>query len=240
MKNIAIIFAGGVGKRMNSRAKPKQFLEIHGKPIIVYTIENFERHPQIDGICVVCVEEWVNEAKSLIHQYNLKKVKWIVSGGSTALGSQYNGLVEISKDVIEPCIVLIHDGVRPLINSSLISMCIKSVEERGSAVTVAPATETIIQVDKNNKIITTVRRSDCQLARAPQCYYLSDILSAHETAMNEGVYDFVDSTSLMLHYGKEIYTVDGPAENIKVTNPSDFYVCRALLDARENSQIFGI
>ena len=238
--NYALIFAGGVGCRMNSKTKPKQFLEIHGKPVLIHTIEHFEKHSEIDGICVVCVKDWLDEAQNLIERFNIKKVKWLVAGGESALASQYNGLKAIHEKSEPKSIVLIHDGVRPLVDENLISKCISSVKEFGSAVTVAPAIETIVQVDGNNMITSTILRSECQLARAPQCFYLDEIVAAHEKAKISGNYDFIDSTSLMLHLGFSVHTVEGPSENIKVTTPSDFYICRALLDARENSQIYGI
>lgn len=241
MKNVSVIFAGGVGQRMNTKAKPKQFLEIHGKPIIVHTIEHFQKNSEIDAVCVVVVDDWVDYMKALVTKYHLTKVLWVIPGGSTALESQYNGLRTIARETdSDDTIVLIHDGVRPLISSDLISDCISHVREHGSAVTVAPAIETIVQADKNNMIYSTVERSECFLARAPQCFYLKDILNAHEKAREERVYNFVDSTSLMLHYGFNIHIVHGPAENIKVTNPADFYICRALLDAKENTQIYGL
>lgn len=240
--NYALIFAGGVGSRMNSKAKPKQFLEIHGKPIIIHTIEHFEIHSEIDSICIAIVKDWLDYTKNLIEKYNIKKVKWIVPGGASALESQYNGLDAIrrSNDYSTDSVVLIHDGVRPLINETLISDCIKDVNQFGSAVTVAPAIETIIRTGENNIIQDTFPRSECQLARAPQCFRIGEIIDAHEKAKAEGIYSFVDSTSMMLHFGYKIHTVEGPSENIKVTNPADFYICRALLDAKENTQIYGI
>lgn len=242
MGTYALIFAGGVGNRMNSRAKPKQFLEIHSKPIIIHTIEHFELHKEIDAICVVIVKEWLDYMVTLTERYSLKKVQWIIPGGSSALDSQYNGLNAIAT-AIQPeknAIVLIHDGVRPLIDDKIISDCIRETKKYGSAVTVAPAIETIIRADEHNIIKETFPRSECQLARAPQTFYLEDILSAHKILREAGKYDFVDSTSMMLYLGKKIHTVEGTAENIKVTNPADFYICRALLDAKENSQIYGI
>ena len=241
MKNVAVIFAGGVGQRMNSKAKPKQFLEIHGKPIIVHTIEHFQKNNEIDAVCVVVVSDWVDYMLALVEKYHLTKTRWVIPGGRTALESQYKGLKTIAEEAgTEDTVVLIHDGVRPLINPELISDCISHVREHGSAVTVAPAIETIVQADKNNMIYSTVERSECFLARAPQCFYLKEIIDAHDRAMNEGVYNFVDSTSLMLHFGFKVHIVEGPAENIKVTNPADFYICRALLDAKENTQIYGL
>ena len=217
-------------------------MEIHGKPIIVHTIEHFENHPKIDAVCVVIVHEWLDFTKKLIEKFNLKKVKWIVAGGNSAIESQYNGLNQIRKveGLDESDIVLIHDGVRPLINATIITACIEGVKKYGSAVTVAPAIETIIRTEENHIIKDTFERSECQLARAPQSFFLKDILGAHERAKSEACYNFVDSTSMMLHFGFKIHTVEGPSENIKVTNPSDFYICRALLDAKESSQIYGI
>lgn len=240
--NYGLIFAGGVGSRMNSKAKPKQFLEIHGKPIIIHTLEHFENHPEIDAICVVIVKDWLDYTKGLVEKFNIKKVRWIVPGGDSAIKSQYNGLVEISKDSNSAeDVVLIHDGVRPLIDEKTISKCIKGVREYGSAITVAPAIETIIRIASDGFTVKDAfSRADCQLARAPQSFYLKDIVGVHRQAQQDGCYSFIDSTSMMLHYEYSIHTVEGPSENIKVTNPSDFYVCRALLDARENSQIYGI
>lgn len=236
--NYAVVFAGGVGSRMNSKAKPKQFLEIHGKPIMIHTIEHFESHPLIDAICVVCVAEWLDYMKGLLCKFNIHKVKWVVAGGSTALESQFLGLSAIAPTTPED-IVLIHDGVRPLINSKTITDCIQGVKAHGSAIVVAPATETIIQQDAEYKITNTYPRAECMLARAPQCFYLEQIISVHLKARKEGL-NFIDSTSMMLNYGYSLHTVEGPSENIKVTTPSDFYICRALLDAREELQIYGI
>lgn len=240
--NYGLIFAGGVGRRMNSKARPKQFLEIHGKPIIIHTIEHFEYHSDIDAICVVCVKDWMEYTKQLIEKFNIKKVRWIVPGGDSALESQYQGLQAIRSSNLyrSEDIVLIHDGVRPLIHEKTISDCIESVKKYGSAVTVAPAIETIVKSNQDNKIIEILPRDECQLARAPQSFFIGDILKAHSKAIQEKKHDFIDSASMMLHYGYEIYTVEGPAENIKVTNPSDFYMCRSLLDAIEDSQIYGV
>ncbi len=241
--NYGLIFAGGVGTRMNSKAKPKQFLEIHGKPIIVHTIEHFESSKDIDAVCVVCVEAWIDYMNELIEKFNFKKVKWVLPGGETALDTQLVGLKAIKEydDAHNGNgIVLIHDGVRPLINGNLICSCIEAVKQFGSAITIAPATETIVRTDDKNMIVSTIKRSECMLARAPQSFYVKDIVEAHDNAIKEGKHDFIDSTSMMLYYGHKVHTVEGPSENIKVTTPADFYICRALLDAKENSQIYGV
>jgi len=236
--NYAVIFAGGVGKRMNTKDRPKQFLEVNGKPILVHTVEHFERHPEIDGICVVCLEEWIDYCKALFCRFNIKKVRWIVSGGETAIKSQYNGLRAIcsSIDVTADDIVLIHDGVRPLINFDVISNCINGVREFGSAIVVAPAIETIAIENSEGYISRVIPRSDCVLARAPQCFYLENIWSAHVEARRNNDDSYIDSVSLMLAYGHRVHTVLGPMENIKVTTPSDYYICSGLLDAKKAEQ----
>ena len=134
--------------------------------------------------------------------------------------------------------MLIHDGVRPLITETTITDNIRKVEECGSCITVVPATETFVvkQADGNFEI---PRRSDCVLARAPQSFYLKDIIEAHRRCQKEGLSDFIDSCSMMQYYGHKLYLIDGPQENIKITTPDDFYTMRALLDAKEEAQIFG-
>lgn len=240
--NYALIFAGGVGSRMNTKAKPKQFLEISGKPIIIRTIEYYEENQNIDSICLVCVAEWIEYTYKLLEKYNIKKVRWILPGGKTALESQHKGLEKISSECgcEKEDVVLIHDGVRPLISNELIDNCIESVLKYGSAITVSPAIETIVCTDNNDMIESTISRDKCKLARAPQAFFLKDIINVHNKAISDGKHSYIDSASLMMAYGYKLHIVDGPSENIKVTNPSDFYITRALLDARENSQIFGI
>lgn len=241
--NISVIFAGGVGSRMRSKeAKPKQFLEIHGKPIIIHTLELFDKHSKIDAIVVACVGEWIPYLKELIKKYNILKVKAIIPGGNTGQESIYNGLVEAEKVAAgQKSIVLIHDGVRPLITEKTISDNIASVTTNGSAITSVTVKETVLVVsgENNNAIDYIPSREDTRLARAPQSFWLDEILSAHRRALEENQKDFIDSCSMMQHYGKKLYLVDGPQENIKITTPDDFYTMRALLDAKENAQIYG-
>lgn len=239
--NIGVIFAGGVGKRMKSKDLPKQFLRLHDKPIIIHTLEIFENSPEIDAIVIACVSDWIEHLQNLIEKFNITKVKKIVPGGETGQDSIYNGL-KAAESVSESGddIVLIHDGVRPLIRQKTIHDDIASVKKHGSAITSVKVKETVLIVDDNEKIVDVPDRSKSRLARAPQCFYLKDILESHEKARKENKHDFIDSCSMMQYYGHEMYLVDGPQENIKVTTPDDFYTMRALLDAREDAQIYGL
>lgn len=239
MANIAIVFAGGTGKRMNTRSKPKQFLELHSKPILVYTLEVFNNHPEIDGIILVMLESWIEYCEELADKFRLTKVKAIIAGGESALQSQRNGLLKAEELFGRDSIVLIHDGVRPLVDDETISKNIASVKSHGTAITVTPAIETVTIKTETGEIGQIIERSKVEMARAPQSFYLKDILEAHRKAEEEKK-DFIDSASMMQHYGHALFSVEGSPENIKITTPNDFYTFRALVDARENSQIFGI
>ncbi len=239
--NIGLIFAGGVGSRMHSKDLPKQFLRIYDRPIIVHTIEHFERNPSIDAVVVVCVAEWIDFFKNLVAQYHLTKISKIVPGGETGQLSIYNGLLaaqETSKG--EKSIVLIHDGVRPLINSDLLTQNIECVKKYGSSITSGIVKETIVEIDDGGAIKLVPDRVHSRVAKAPQCFWLNDILGAHEKALSEGRKDFIDSCSMMHHYGFKLHMTDGPYENIKITTPDDFYTMRAILQVKEDAQIYGI
>jgi 2-C-methyl-D-erythritol 4-phosphate cytidylyltransferase len=238
--NIALIFAGGTGVRMNNKSTPKQFLPVFGKTIIQYTVEWFQHHAQIDAICIVCIESWCGFVKELVHKEGFSKVQWVVPGGKSAMESQYLGLKEVARTCPPDSVVLLHDGVRPLIDDELISACIESTKTKGSAITVAPAIETIIEASSEGLVSRVVDRKRCSMARAPQCFFLRDILSAHDAAMESGNHDFIDSATLMTNQGFALHTVEGPSNNIKITTPIDYYIFRAILEARESSLVFGI
>ena len=239
--NIGVIFAGGVGKRMNSRVKPKQFINVYGKPIIIHTLELFDNHEEIDAIAVACLEDWIPYLEELLEKFNIKKVEKIVPGGASGQESIYNGL-KAAEEIAggEKSIVLIHDGVRPLIHAKTISDNIASVQEHGSAITSVTVKETVLVVSKDNSIDSVPKREDTRLARAPQSFYLDEIIGAHRKAIAENKLDFIDSCSMMQYYGKKLYLIEGPQENIKITTPDDFYTMRALLDAKEEAQIYGL
>ena len=242
MKNIAVIFAGGSGVRMNTRSKPKQFLELRGKPIIIYTLELFDNHPLIDGIVVVCLESWIPFLKKMLKKFEINKVVKIGSGGDSGQDSIYRGLCAVEdycKDKGEEnAVVLIHDGVRPLIVDETITRNIEKVHEKGSAITVVPAIETfVIQKEEGQMVIPD--RSSCLLARAPQSFYLKDILSIHRKNKENGNITFIDSCSMMSYFGYKMATIEGPMENIKITTPTDYFIFRAMVEVHENQQIFG-
>ncbi len=237
--NIAVIFAGGIGSRMHTKSRPKQFLELNGKPIIIYTLELFDNHPRIDAIVVACIESWIPFLEKMLKKFEINKVVKIVPGGSTGQLSIYNGLVA-AKDHAGSGnhYVLIHDGVRPLITEETITDNINKLKECGSCITCVRASETFI-VLQDNDTLEIPDRSQSMIARAPQSFILDDILSAHHKALSENRTDFIDSCTMMRHYGYKLGVIEGPTENIKITTPSDFFTFRAMVQVHENQQIFG-
>ncbi len=237
-KNVAVIFAGGSGKRMNTVSRPKQFLELQGKPIIIFTLELFDLHPEVDGIVVVCIEPWIPFLKKQLKKFEITKVVEIVPGGETGQDSIYNGLAAAAKHFPGDSCVMIHDGVRPLIVEQTITDNIRTVAEKGNCITCIPATETFVVMQEDGGLMIP-SRAHSLIARAPQSFILKDILDAHEKAREEGRHDFIDSCTMMSHYGHHINTIIGPMENIKITTPSDFFIFRAMVEVHENQQIFG-
>ena len=213
---------------------PKQFLEWNGKAIIIHTLNVFEKHPEIDAIVISCKEDWIEYTQELIEKEGIKKVVSIVPGGATALDSQFNGLKEIKRIYPdEKVAVLIHDGVRPLVDAATVKRNIDSVQENGNAITVTKAIETVIKIDEEGAVQEILNRDYCRMAKAPQSFMLDDIIAAHEKAITEGKHDFIDSASMMIYYGHTLHTVMGEPENIKVTTPSDYYMFLGISKNRD-------
>jgi len=235
----ALIFAGGTGQRMNSRSKPKQFLEIHGKPIIIYTLEHFEHHINVDNIVIVCLESGISDLKGFLQRYAITKATSIIVGGKTGHESIYNGLLCMKDHYKDDDIVLIHDGVRPLITEELITENINCVKKYGTAITVEPAIESVVQSIDGDIIDSVPKRNQMYTAKAPQSFYFKEILDIYERAYSDG-FLAIDSAHLLSVYGCKMHMVMSPKNNMKITSASDFYIFRALFEAVENQQIFGI
>ena len=234
--NIAVIFAGGVGSRMKTGGIPKQFLEVSGKPILAHTLSVFDAHDEIDAIVLVMVESWIAQAEQLVKEYGFHKVARVVAGGETGQLSIYNGLVAAQSlacaDDASRTIVLVHDGVRPVIDADLLSANIAGVKEHGSAITCVPCKETVVMVDEaGSQVMRTVERAKTRIAKAPQSFYLDELLAAHERALAAGRKDVIDSCTMMQMFGAiSPAVVEGSFDNIKVTTPEDYYTLKVLLD----------
>lgn len=240
MKKIAMIFAGGTGQRMGAEI-PKQFLKVCGKEIIIHTLELFESNENVDEIYVACIEEWIPYLNNLINKYTVSKVKKVFPGGKTGQDTIFLSLNEAKKDN-ENAIVLIHDGVRPLVSEETINNCIKTVEEYGNAVTVTKSIETPIQSYDGLTVANMPTREISYTAQAPQCYYLNDLYKLHlvERKSNPNYEGILDSCTLMYKYGIKPHIVEGNRGNIKVTTPEDFCTLLGNLNARDYGQIIGL
>lgn len=228
--NIAIVFAGGIGQRFGNDFDklPKQFLKINNKPILVYTLEHFQNHEKVDKIYLSVLAQYLDYTKELIQEYNLSKVVKIVEGGSCAMESIFNALEVAYNENPKNSIVLIHDGVRPIINKDVIDENISSVQKYGTAVTAIPCNETIV-VSQDKKTANKVpKRCETFKAQAPQSFILEEIYQAHRQI--ESYEDIVDNCTLFSQLGKKVNLVKGNFGNIKITTPEDVYILNGILE----------
>lgn len=233
--NHVVIFAGGTGTRMNTKNLPKQFLKIYGKPVIIHTLEVFDKCDEVDDIIVVIIEGWEDYLISLLEQYRIKKVIKVVPGGETGQQSIYNGLKELDNGV-----VIIHDGVRPFITNELIRKNISVAIKNKIAITCVKAKETLVSVE-NNIINGVLSRDISYMARAPQTFEVNLLKRAHEKAIIDNNYSFVDSCAIVKNYFPEfdLNIVECGSENIKITTQEDFYLAKAMFSLEEDEQLYG-
>ena len=233
MANIAILTAGGIGSRTNQDI-PKQFLNVNNKPIIIYTLEAFQEHPNIDEICVVILDGWDQILLAYAKQFNITKLKYIVLGGATGQESIYNGLKEIRKDHKDDDVVIVHDGNRPMVSQDVITDNLVKQKQFGSAVATIPCTEVVFvsknKVDSNKSI----PRENLQRTQTPHSYRLGDLWDAHMKAKEIGIMNTAASCSLMETLGKKTYFSKGSEKNLKITTVEDIEIFKALLSAKND------
>jgi len=243
MKNIALIFAGGVGSRMHGDV-PKQFLEVSGKPIIILTLELFEQNDNIDEIYIACVKQYIPQLEDMIRRFSVTKVRRVFPGGASGQDSIYKGLKEIQKDHFDNPVVLIHDGVRPLVNQKTINNCVRDAHKYGSAITVTPAFETpLISEDGGGVVSSMPERSKVYTAQAPQCFRLEDVVRWHENERNKNEEPYegiVDSCGLCFKYGGNPHLTEGNRGNIKVTTMEDYLTLISNSSAANYEQLFKL
>ena len=232
---IAIIIAGGSGSRMGQDI-PKQFLNIHDKPILIYTLEGFQRHPMIDAIEVVCLDGWHEVLRAYARQFNITKLQWIVSGGKSGQESIRNGVFNLEDKCKEDDIIVIHDGIRPLIVPEVLSDVIEKCREFGNAVTSMPYNEQIFIADDERSTTKYIPRETIRRVSTPQAYKFGKLDAAYHTAFEKGIgiYGSSYTNTMMVELGERLYFAAGSDKNIKLTTKDDLELFKAYL-AMDNS-----
>lgn len=236
-KNIAIIIAGGSGNRMGQDI-PKQFINVYDKPVLIYTLEGFQRHPMIDAIEVVCIEGWEKVLQAYANQFNISKLQWITKGGDSAQESIRNGVYNLEDKVNDDDIIIIHDGIRPMIDDSVLTDVINKAEEYGNAVTSMPYNEQIFVVDKDDENTTTqfIPRETLRRVSTPQAYRY-DLLNTkyHEAyAKNIGIHGSHYANTMMVELGIKLYFAKGSDKNIKLTTKDDLELFKGYMTKEED------
>lgn len=229
--NIAMLIAGGSGSRMHQDI-PKQFLTVNEKPVIVYTLEVFQKHPAIDEIIVVCIEGWEQILWAYVKQFNITKVKAIVPGGSCGQASIYNGLAELEKNHGASDIVLIHDAIRPMVSEEIISDCINKTIEYGSGIASIPCAEAMLVTENQENSGVVFNRDNLKRTQTPQGFRIGKLLDVHRRALEQGITNSVASCTLMIEMGEQVFFSKGSEKNIKLTTVEDIDIFKALLLAK--------
>lgn len=241
--NIAIIFAGGIGQRLNNgeNSTPKQFLKINDKPIIIRTLELFQTHKDIDKIYISIHPDYYEYMQELVKYYYITKTAGIVNGGKTGQESIYNALKLAQKENPQDSIVLIHDGVRPNITEEVITKNIECTKKNGNAITCTSCFETILISENGINPEHVPYRKDTYAAQAPQTFHLDEVIEAHEITRktNPNYTDIVDTCTLYKTLNKKTFMVKGNRGNIKITTIEDLYILRALIRYKEDLEAFG-
>ncbi|MBE6789244.1 MAG: 2-C-methyl-D-erythritol 4-phosphate cytidylyltransferase [Ruminococcaceae bacterium] len=231
--NIALIIAGGVGARMHQDI-PKQFINVNDKPVIVYTLEAFQTHPEIDAIEVVCLDGWHDVLRAYAKQFGIAKLENVVDGGKNGQDSIRNGLYDIyerhnSKDDI----VLIHDAIRPMVSHQIISENIRVCRELGNAITVVPCTAAMLKTYDSVSSNEQVPRDNLKITQTPQTFFIEDIVGAHKEALEKGITNSVASCTMYIELGRQLHMALGSEKNLKLTTAEDIEIFKALLNAKK-------
>ncbi len=228
--NIALILAAGTGSRMGNADKPKQFLNVYNKPLLVHTIEAFEVNDHIEKIVIVTNKDYIDQVKVWCKQYDLTKVRNVVAGGDSRQISVYNGLQGLQAiGAADDDIIVIHDAARPLVSQSIIDSNIEACQKFGAVDTVIPASDTIIRSIDKKQIKEIQNRSELYQGQTPQTFKFSIIKDAHEFAKKNHDSDTTDDCKLVIKMGLDVYLVEGSKLNFKITTFDDLMMLKALL-----------
>ncbi len=225
--NIALILAGGVDPRFQM-AIPKQFVIVENRPIIVYTLQVFQNHPEIDKIVVSCLHGWKEMVQAYAKQFNITKLVQIVEGGVDAQESSRKGLEWLKESCKPEDLVVIHDAIRPLVTNDLISDSIKSCREYGMGVAAVRSMDTIMLTEDGITGQENISRDSIRRIQTPQTYPLGYLDDMHHKAMEQGICHCVDNNSMLARLGETIHFSKGSDFNIKINLVEDVEMFKAL------------
>lgn len=238
-KNIAILTASGIGSRIGQDI-PKQFIHVENKPVIIYTLEKFQNHPEIDEICVVILKGWEQMLRSYAEQFGITKLTMITEGGASGQESIYNGLTTVKENHSEQEVtILIHDGNRPLVSNEIISDALATYQQHGNAVAAIPTTEVVFVLESPDATssVEGLNRDLLRRTQTPHVYHLDKILSLHNRALEQGITDVAASCQLMQLFGEKSYFSLGSEKNLKITTVEDLDIFKALLSSTRDNWI---
>lgn len=235
--NLAIVIAGGSGTRMGLDI-PKQFVNIYDKPVIIYTLEGFERHPMIDEIEVVCIDGWHDVLKAYARQFGITKLKRVVSGGKTGQESIRNGVFALEGYLSDDDTVIIHDGIRPLVDKEVLTDVIVTCRKYGNAVTSMPYNEQIFVVDDELSTVKYIPRETIRRVATPQAYKFGKLDKAYHEAFEKkiGIYGSSYTNTMMADLGERLYFAAGSDKNIKLTTRDDLELFKAYLKTEDGGE----
>ena len=232
--NIAIIIAAGVGHRTGQHV-PKQFINVLDKPIIIYTLEKFQNSKSIDAIEVVCLKGWEEILKAYALQYGLAKLRWIVPGGNSSQESIYSGLKKLESECNDKDIVIIHDGIRPMIEEEILDSCIDTCKMYGNGITALPVYEQVFKAYDEISSKEYIPRDSLKILQTPQAYQYKEIMTAYDEAFVRGIGIEASAyaNTMMTELGKTLYFSKGSTKNIKITTKDDIEIFKAMLGAEK-------
>jgi 2-C-methyl-D-erythritol 4-phosphate cytidylyltransferase len=234
--NVALITAAGTGERMGQDI-PKQFLHVENKPIIIYTLEAFQAHPSIDYILVVCLDGWHEILKAYAKQFDITKLKWVVSGGSTGQESIYNGLKTLETECDKNDLILIHDGNRVMVSQDIISDSIAVTNAYGCAIPAIPCTETIVVLDDNIHSSKYIDKTVLKRTQTPHGFRYGKIMEMHNKAIEKNIRNKTSACEIMIELGEVICLSKGSEKNLKITTVDDIEIFKALLKTERDEYI---
>ncbi len=233
MANVGLLIAGGAGNRMHQDI-PKQFITVNERPVIVYTLQVFEKHPEIDAIAVVCIEDWQQILWAYAKQFNITKLRYVVPGGKNGQDSIRNGVMELEKHFAADDFVLIHDAIRPMVSAGIISDNIRVAREHGNAITAIPCAEAMMKTEDGVVSVGYYPRNQLKRTQTPQAFRIGDICDLHRRALEAGIINSVASCTLKIEMGEQVYFSTGSEKNIKLTTVEDIDIFKALLVAKRS------